>query len=168
MFPNITRDHGIRAIRRKLLDRDNETPSVECIIDVFEIIRTCSDIQFKVTPTLFWLKCKKNRLMHWQIRAQFLCCILESWNSNFACGNRCTHVILLPIGPQQSLLMTIKRIWDLNFFPSSLKAPTSNFRILFVGSLVFNLRFKKFPNHRFFLIQQKILSTPTDDKYELI
>ena len=39
---------------------------------------------------------------------QFLCCMLESLNSNFACGNRCTHVILLPIGPQQSLLMIIK------------------------------------------------------------
>ena len=76
--------------------------------------------------------------------------MLESLNSNFACGNRCTRVILLLIGPQQSLLMIFKWIWDLNLFPSSLKASASNFRIFFVGSLVFNLRFKKFPNHRFF------------------
>ena len=61
-----------------------------------------------------------------------------------------THVRLLAIGPQQSLLMIIKRIWDLNLFPSSLKESTSNFRISFVSSFVFNLRFKKFPNHRFF------------------
>ena len=41
---------------------------------------------------------------------QFLCCILESLNSNFACGNRCIHVILLPVGSEQSLLMIIKWI----------------------------------------------------------
>ena len=76
--------------------------------------------------------------------------MLESLNSNSACGNGCIHVILLPIGPQQSLLMIIKYTWDLNLFPSSLKASTSNFHIFFVGSLVFNLRLKKFPNHRFF------------------
>ena len=79
-----------------------------------------------------------------------MCCMLEFLNSNFACGNRCTHVILLPIGPQQSLLMIIKWIWDLNFFTCSLKTSTSNLRIFFVGSLVFNLRFKRFSNHRFF------------------
>ena len=79
-----------------------------------------------------------------------LCCMLETLNSNFACGNRSIYVILLPIGPQQSLLMIIKWIWDLNLFASSLKASTSNFRTCFVGSLVFNLRFKKFPNHRLF------------------
>ena len=72
---------------------------------------------------------------------QYLCCMLESLNSNFACGNRCTRVILLPVGPQQALLMIIKWIWELNLFPSSLNASASNFRIPFVGSLVFNLRF---------------------------
>ena len=41
-------DHGIRAIRCKLLDRDSESPSVECIIDaITKVIRTCSSIQFK-------------------------------------------------------------------------------------------------------------------------
>ena len=30
MYPNIMLDHGIRAIRHKLLDRDSESPSVEC------------------------------------------------------------------------------------------------------------------------------------------
>ena len=137
-----------------------------------------SMIYIKVTSTSFWLKCKnlpkctkfcstrklvvaaknlglltKNCLMHWQIWGlirQYLCCILESLNSNFACGNGCTHVILLPIGPQQPLPLIIKWTWDLNLFPSFLKASTSNFRIFFVGSLVFNLWFKKFPNHRFF------------------
>ena len=29
VYPNITLDHGIRAVRRKLLDRDSESPSVE-------------------------------------------------------------------------------------------------------------------------------------------
>ena len=47
MYPNITLDHGIRAVRRKLLDRDSESPSVECIIDAIKVIRTCSNIQFK-------------------------------------------------------------------------------------------------------------------------
>ena len=47
MYPNITLDHGIRAVRRKLLDRDSEIPSVECIIDAINVIRTCSNIQFK-------------------------------------------------------------------------------------------------------------------------
>ena len=88
---------------------------------------------FKVTPTTFWLKytnlpkctkfCStrklevadkkfdlstKNYLMNWQHIRQYLGCILESLNSNFACGNRYTHAILLPVGPQQSLLLTIK------------------------------------------------------------
>ena len=47
MYPNITLDHGIRAVRRKLLDRDSESPSVECIIDAIKILRTCSNTQFK-------------------------------------------------------------------------------------------------------------------------
>ena len=47
VYPNITLDHGIRTVCRKLLDRDNEIPSVECIIDAIKIIRTCSNIQFK-------------------------------------------------------------------------------------------------------------------------
>ena len=47
MYPNITLDHGIRAVRRKLLDSDNEIPSVECFIDAIKVIRTCSNIQFK-------------------------------------------------------------------------------------------------------------------------
>ena len=42
------------------------------------------------------------------------------------------------------------RRFPLNLFPSSLKASTSNFHISFVGSLVFNLRFENFPNHKFF------------------
>ena len=33
---------------------------------------------------------------------------IVSLNSNFACGNRSTHIILLLVGPQQSLLMIIK------------------------------------------------------------
>ena len=32
MYPNITLDHGIRAIRRKLLDRDSEIPSVDVLL----------------------------------------------------------------------------------------------------------------------------------------
>ena len=47
MYLNITLDHGIRAVRHKLLDRDSESPSVECIIDAIKIIRTCSNMQFK-------------------------------------------------------------------------------------------------------------------------
>ena len=47
MYPNITLDHGIRAVRRKLLDRDSEIPSVDCIIDAIKVIRKCSNIQFK-------------------------------------------------------------------------------------------------------------------------
>ena len=47
MYPNITLGHGIRAIRCKLLDRDSESPSGECIIDAIKVIRTCSNIQFK-------------------------------------------------------------------------------------------------------------------------
>ena len=59
-------------------------------------------------------------------------------------------MILLPVGPQQSLIMIIKRICHFkNLFPSSQKALTSKFHIIFLGSLVFNLRFDKFPNNRF-------------------
>ena len=47
MYPNITLENGIRAVRRKLLDRDSESSSVECIIDAIKVIRTCSNIQFK-------------------------------------------------------------------------------------------------------------------------
>ena len=47
MYPNITLDHGIRAVRHKLLDRESESPSVECINDPIKIIRTSSNIQFK-------------------------------------------------------------------------------------------------------------------------
>ena len=43
MCQNITLDHNIRAVRRKLLDRDSESPSVECIIDAIKIIITCSN-----------------------------------------------------------------------------------------------------------------------------
>ena len=39
---------------------------------------------------------------------QYLGCVLESLNSDFACDNRYTHVTLLPVGPQQSLLIVIK------------------------------------------------------------
>ena len=39
---------------------------------------------------------------------QYFGCILESFNLHFACVSRCTHVILLPVGPQESLLMIIK------------------------------------------------------------
>ena len=64
----------------------------------------------------------KNRLMYWQIRGlkaayrAIFVLYAESLNSNFACGNSCTHIILLPIGPQQSMLMLIKWIWVLNLF----------------------------------------------------
>ena len=47
MYPNITLGHGIRAVRCKLLDKDSESPSVECTIDAIKVIRTCSSIQFK-------------------------------------------------------------------------------------------------------------------------
>ena len=74
----------------------------------------CSTHKLEVPAKNFGLL-TKNRVMHWQMQGlerqhvrQFLCCMLESLNSNFACGNMCTHVILLPIGPQQSLLMIIK------------------------------------------------------------
>ena len=45
MYPNITLDHGIRAVRRRLLDRDSESPLVECIIDA--ILRLSKRVQFK-------------------------------------------------------------------------------------------------------------------------
>ena len=66
--------------------------------------------------------------------------------------------------PRKSLLMIIKWIWKLNLFLSSKKALTSNFHVFFLGSLVFNLRFEKFPNNRFFSIWEKVLSTSTDIK----
>ena len=45
MYPNITLDHGIRVVRRKLLDRGSKNASVECIIDAIKVSRTCSNIQ---------------------------------------------------------------------------------------------------------------------------
>ena len=39
---------------------------------------------------------------------QYSGCILESLSLHFACVNRCTRVILLPVDPQESLLMIIK------------------------------------------------------------
>ena len=47
MYSYIALYHGIRAIRCKVLDRDRESPSVECIIDAIKVIRKCSNIQFK-------------------------------------------------------------------------------------------------------------------------
>ena len=47
MYPNVTLAHGIRAVRHELLDKDSESPSVECIIDGSKVIRMCSNIQFK-------------------------------------------------------------------------------------------------------------------------
>ena len=43
-YPNLTLDHGIRAVYHKLLDRDSESPSEGCIIDAINVIRTCSNI----------------------------------------------------------------------------------------------------------------------------
>ena len=37
-YPNITLDHSIRSVRRKLLDRDSEIPSVRCTIDAIKIL----------------------------------------------------------------------------------------------------------------------------------
>ena len=53
----------------------------------------------------------KNYFMHWQMRGLKDSISGNIWvvslNSNFACGNRYTQVILLLVGPQQSLLMII-------------------------------------------------------------
>ena len=92
-------------------------------------------LKVKVPPTTFWLKwinlpkytrfCSirklevsdkkfglltKSYLMNWQIRWVKDSISGNIWAnlSNFACGNRYIHVMLLPVGPQQSLLMTIK------------------------------------------------------------
>ena len=62
--------------------------------------------------TLFSCHCSK----HWQailvmsilIKIMAASTCKAVLNSNFACGNRRTHVILLQIGPQQSLLMIVK------------------------------------------------------------
>ena len=105
---------------------------------------------------MLWGSTKNLYLMDRQIRGlkdgiylkQYFGSILESLSLNFVYVNRCTHVILLPVGLQGSLLMIIKRILDYNLFLSSQKALTSNFHIFFFGSLVFNLRFEKFANHR--------------------
>ena len=56
----------------------------------------------KLSHALAYTGEKRQHIKH------FLCYVLESLNSNFACGNGCTHVILQPIDPQQSLLMIIK------------------------------------------------------------
>ena len=47
MYPNISLEHGLRAIRRKLLNRTTNVPSTECIVDAVKLCRTCSNIQFK-------------------------------------------------------------------------------------------------------------------------
>ena len=52
--------------------------------------------------------------------------------------------------------------------PSSNQASTSNFHIFSPGSLVLNSKFEKSSNKRFFSTGQKIPSTPTDIKYEMI
>ena len=38
---------GLTAIRRKLLNRTTNVPSIECIVDAVKLCRTCSNIQFK-------------------------------------------------------------------------------------------------------------------------
>ena len=47
MYPNILLEHGLRAIRRKLLNRTTNVPSTECTVDAVTLCRTCSNIQFK-------------------------------------------------------------------------------------------------------------------------
>ena len=47
--------------------------------------------------------CKKPGLFRVKgIISENLCSMLESLNSNFACGDWCTHVILLPIGESEN------------------------------------------------------------------
>ena len=68
----------------------------------------CSTCKLEIAVKNFGLL-TKICLVHWQIRglkgsiSGNYCVVYmpESLNSNFACGNRCTHDILLPIGPQQ-------------------------------------------------------------------
>ena len=47
MYHNISLEHGLRAIRHKLLNRTTNVPSTECIVDAVKLCRTCSNIQFK-------------------------------------------------------------------------------------------------------------------------
>ena len=47
MYLNISLEHGLRAIRRKLLNRTTNVPKTECIVDAVKLCRTCSNIQFK-------------------------------------------------------------------------------------------------------------------------
>ena len=104
----------------------------------------------------------KNYLMDWQIPyiRQYLGGILESLNSHFVFVNRCTHVILIPVGPHKYLLWVIKLIRDLHLFPSSKEAFTSNFHIFFLSSLIFNLKFEQFPNQKFFRLGRKSRQHP--------
>ena len=92
------------------------------------------------------------------------------------CSNLWTHILpvlidahlsLLRVGPRKFLLWVIKWIWDLDLFLSSQKPLTSNFLVFFLGRLVFNLRFEKFPN-QIFLIWQKIPSAAPGIKCETI
>ena len=82
-------------------------------INLLKCNKFCSKRKLEVADRNFGLL-KKNCLMTWQLWVQrqhirqYLGCILESLNSNFACDNRYTYVILLQVGPQQSLLITIK------------------------------------------------------------
>ena len=72
MYPNITLDHGIRAVRHKLLDRDSESLSAECIIDAIKLLervpiyslkvdiifpsKVATEVQSMHVPTLRWMK----------------------------------------------------------------------------------------------------------------
>ena len=47
MYPNISLEHGLRAIRHKVLNRTTNVPSTECIVDAVKLCRTCSNIQLK-------------------------------------------------------------------------------------------------------------------------
>ena len=93
--------------------------------------------------------------MDWQIwglktayQTIFTRCILEFLNSNCAFVNRCIHVILLPVGPQKSLLIIVE--FGTSIFSFFAKVLMSNFHILFLGSLEFKLRFENFPTTDFF------------------
>ena len=47
MYPDISLEHGLRAIHRKLLNRTTNVSSTECIVDAVKLCRTCSNIQLK-------------------------------------------------------------------------------------------------------------------------
>ena len=133
----------------------------------------CSTCKLEVADKKFGLLTKKY-LMNWQIRG-----LKDSISGNIwvVYSSLWTQILFVAIGTHMSscyqlavnnLLMTIKWIWDLNLFLSSLKASTSNSHVFFVASLVSNLRFKNFQITDFFLIQQNVPPTPKDVKYELI